>query len=54
MNEAIERLNALHAKVSLGGPEKAKQKHIERGKMLPREYYSRFYLGLHMLIYTVE
>lgn len=37
MNEAIERLNSLHAKIALGGPEKARQRHVARGKMLPRE-----------------
>jgi len=41
MNEAIERINALHGKLSLGGPEKARQRHVARGKMLPREYGSQ-------------
>ncbi|KAK8239485.1 beta subunit of putative 3-methylcrotonyl-CoA carboxylase [Phyllosticta capitalensis] len=35
--EAQERIAALHQKVALGGPEKARQKHVERGKMLVRD-----------------
>src|SRR5579871_5216071 len=37
LNEAIDRLNTLHAKNAVGGPEKARQRHVDRGKMLPRE-----------------
>ncbi|KAK8155721.1 methylcrotonoyl-CoA carboxylase subunit beta [Phyllosticta citrichinensis] len=32
-----DRISTLHQKVSLGGPEKARQKHVERGKMLVRD-----------------
>jgi 3-methylcrotonyl-CoA carboxylase beta subunit len=37
MDEAIERLHTLHSKIALGGPEKARQKHVQRGKMLVRD-----------------
>ena len=30
-------LRNLHAQIALGGPEKARAKHLERNKMLPRE-----------------
>ena len=38
MTEAIERMQKLHTRIEAGGPSKAKDKHIARGKMLPREY----------------
>ena len=38
MTEVIERMQKLHAKIEAGGPHKAKDKHVARGKMLPREY----------------
>jgi 3-methylcrotonyl-CoA carboxylase beta subunit len=37
MNELLERMSALHGSISQGGPQKAKDKHIARGKMLPRD-----------------
>jgi 3-methylcrotonyl-CoA carboxylase beta subunit len=37
MDEVVSRLNSLHSKIALGGPEKARQKHVERGKMLVRD-----------------
>ncbi|TGZ76897.1 carboxyl transferase [Ascodesmis nigricans] len=37
MGELSEQLRALHQKIELGGPEKARQKHIARNKMLPRD-----------------
>lgn len=40
MGELTTELKALHAKISLGGNEKARKKHLERKKMLPREYVS--------------
>jgi hypothetical protein len=40
MGELTTELRALHAKISLGGNEKARKKHLERKKMLPREYVS--------------
>jgi 3-methylcrotonyl-CoA carboxylase beta subunit len=38
MKELTGSLRSLHQQIALGGPEKARQKHIERKKMLPREY----------------
>lgn len=38
MREVMAKMNELHARVERGGPEKARQKHLARGKMLPREY----------------
>ncbi|KAL2013662.1 hypothetical protein VTN00DRAFT_1187 [Thermoascus crustaceus] len=37
MNELLEKMSSLHAKIAQGGPQKAKEKHIARGKMLPRD-----------------
>ncbi|KAI5817734.1 carboxyl transferase [Pyronema omphalodes] len=37
MGELTAELRALHAKISLGGNEKARKKHLERKKMLPRD-----------------
>ena len=45
MGEVMAKMNELHAKIERGGPEKARQKHVARGKMLPREYG----LSLHVL-----
>ena len=36
--EVMARMQELHAKIHQGGPTKARDKHIARGKMLPREY----------------
>ncbi|MCJ1247597.1 hypothetical protein MMC30_004812 [Trapelia coarctata] len=33
----MARMNELHAKIEQGGPSKAREKHIARGKMLPRD-----------------
>ena len=38
MQAVIDSMRSLHAKIEEGGPNKAKEKHIARGKMLPREY----------------
>ena len=38
MGELMARMQELHKKIEAGGPEKAREKHIARGKMLPREY----------------
>ena len=38
MGEVIAKMQALHQKIESGGPAKARDKHIARGKMLPREY----------------
>ncbi|KAJ5735556.1 methylcrotonoyl-CoA carboxylase beta chain [Penicillium malachiteum] len=40
MQEILEQMNSLHAKISKGGSEKAREKHIARGKMLPRDRVS--------------
>jgi 3-methylcrotonyl-CoA carboxylase beta subunit len=37
LNEVMARYKALHDKISLGGPEKNRAKHISRRKMLPRD-----------------
>ena len=37
MNELLEKMSSLHTKIAQGGPQKAKDKHIARGKMLPRD-----------------
>jgi len=35
--EVLARTQELHRNIEQGGPEKAKEKHVKRGKMLPRE-----------------
>jgi 3-methylcrotonyl-CoA carboxylase beta subunit len=37
MDEVTSKLTELHQKFAQGGPAKAREKHIARGKMLPRE-----------------
>lgn len=37
MDEAMERLTQLHSKIAQGGSQKARDKHIQRGKMLVRD-----------------
>ena len=37
MNEAVDDFNAVLAKIQEGGGEKARHKHLDRGKMLPRQ-----------------
>lgn len=37
MDEATDALEQLHAKIAQGGPEKAREKHIQRGKMFVRD-----------------
>ena len=46
MGEVMAKVNELHARIERGGPDKARQRHIGRGKMLPREY--AFGTTLHM------
>lgn len=36
--EVMARMQELHGRIHEGGPDKAREKHIARGKMLPREY----------------
>ena len=38
MGEVVAKMRKLHQKIEEGGPPKAREKHIARGKMLPREY----------------
>ena len=38
MDELLARMSELHTRIAEGGPQKAKEKHIARGKMLAREY----------------
>ncbi|RII22980.1 methylmalonyl-CoA carboxyltransferase 12S subunit [Alternaria sp. MG1] len=40
MDEATENLVNLHTKIAQGGPQKARDKHIQRGKMLVRDRIS--------------
>lgn len=37
MSEYMNTLTALHETAAKGGPERARQKHVERGKLLPRD-----------------
>lgn len=37
MKEYMDNLTALHEAAAKGGPEKARQKHVERGKLLVRD-----------------
>ena len=37
-DELMAQLRTLHQKIEKGGPEKAREKHVARGKMLVREY----------------
>ena len=38
MSCLLNDMKDLHSRISLGGSEKARSKHVARGKMLPREY----------------
>lgn len=38
MGELMARMQDIHKKIEGGGPQKARDKHVARGKMLPREY----------------
>jgi 3-methylcrotonyl-CoA carboxylase beta subunit len=37
MDEAMSRLTTLHSTISRGGPQKARDRHVQRGKMLVRD-----------------
>jgi 3-methylcrotonyl-CoA carboxylase beta subunit len=37
MESVVTQMKELHAKVEAGGTAKAREKHLARGKMLPRE-----------------
>jgi len=45
MGEVMARVQELHQKIEAGGTAKARDKHIARGKMLPREYVIRITLS---------
>ena len=36
--DVTARLQEIHNGIEQGGPQKAREKHVARGKMLPREY----------------
>jgi 3-methylcrotonyl-CoA carboxylase beta subunit len=38
MNDVIARMKDLRHEIAKGGSQKAREKHVQRGKMLPREY----------------
>ncbi|CAI7656837.1 methylcrotonoyl-CoA carboxylase beta chain [Penicillium manginii] len=40
MQELLDQMTSLHGKIAQGGSEKAREKHIARGKMLPRDRVS--------------
>lgn len=40
MGELTRNMAELHAQIAQGGTQKARDKHVARGKMLPREYAS--------------
>ena len=48
---AIESIRSLHRKIEAGGSQKARDKHIARGKMLPREYANEMYIDVMALSY---
>lgn len=37
IGDVLGRMQELHRKIEAGGPQKAKEKHVARGKMLTRE-----------------
>lgn len=41
MSAQVNDLQGLVEKISLGGPAKARQKHLERNKLLPRQRVER-------------
>ncbi|KAL9111153.1 MAG: hypothetical protein Q9227_004416 [Pyrenula ochraceoflavens] len=40
MEDSMSKYAELHSRIALGGPQKAKDKHVSRGKMLPRDRVS--------------
>lgn len=40
MQELLDRMSSLHSTIAQGGPQKAREKHVARGKMLPRDRIS--------------
>ena len=41
MGEVMARMQELHRKIQEGGSPKTREKHVARGKMLPREYVNK-------------
>ncbi len=41
MKRLVKDMHEKLARIKQGGPEKARQKHVERGKLLPRERISQ-------------
>ena len=39
--EKVDELHALRLKQRVGGPEKARKRHVDKGKILPRERIER-------------
>ena len=52
MGEVMARMERLHHKIEGGGPVKAKEKHLARGKMLAREYDSKRGVSLVLWLIT--
>jgi 3-methylcrotonyl-CoA carboxylase beta subunit len=44
--DVMAHMQELHEKIHEGGPAKAREKHLARGKMLPREYVIASYTSL--------
>ena len=42
--DVMARMQELHRKIEQGGSQKAREKHIAKGKMLPREYVPEIWL----------
>lgn len=40
MQELLDKMSSLHSTISKGGPQKSRDKHLARGKMLPRDRVS--------------
>lgn len=51
--ELLASMRELHRKIEQGGPQKAREKHVARGKMLPREYVITFWDSWTEIITTV-
>lgn len=43
----MDGMRALHQSIESGGSPKAREKHIARGKMLPREYVPEFSISVY-------
>ncbi|KAL8791578.1 MAG: hypothetical protein Q9195_005842 [Heterodermia aff. obscurata] len=52
--DVMMRVQELHGRIEQGGSEQARQKHVARGKMLPREYVLCTTLIIRLLISCVS